>query len=218
MLHCRDGIGLVMSGAWFPPNMTPGIHAKEFVFVSSDQIILFLMVWEASRCILANSRRPFTKEWLPSGHSTIQAWLVDCCRDGCPSGRLSSLHRGTLELWQSDHQVYRPQSTANLTSCLVCALTYTVNCGTLYSQVCAFPNHFQSTEFTTGGLQLSYRNISRMISGNRMHLSSILSFMATAVNTYVHVIFNTFAKISKKRFSCCHYGVLCVEFWGKKWI
>ena len=30
MLHCRDGIGLVMSGAWFPPNMTPGIHAKEF--------------------------------------------------------------------------------------------------------------------------------------------------------------------------------------------
>ena len=30
MLHCRAGIGLVMSGAWFPPNMTPGIHAKEF--------------------------------------------------------------------------------------------------------------------------------------------------------------------------------------------
>ena len=30
MLHCRDGIGLVMSGAWFPPNMTPGILAKEF--------------------------------------------------------------------------------------------------------------------------------------------------------------------------------------------
>ncbi|KAI3354159.1 hypothetical protein L3Q82_018698, partial [Scortum barcoo] len=30
MLHCRDGIGLVMSGAWFPPNMTPGINAKEF--------------------------------------------------------------------------------------------------------------------------------------------------------------------------------------------
>ncbi|KAI3351059.1 hypothetical protein L3Q82_005626 [Scortum barcoo] len=24
------GIGLVMSGAWFPPNMTPGINAKEF--------------------------------------------------------------------------------------------------------------------------------------------------------------------------------------------
>lgn len=62
------------------------------------------------------------------------------------------------------------------------------NCGTLYRQACAFPNHVQSTEFTTGGLQLSCRNISRMISGNRMHLSSILSFMAKAVNTYVRVI------------------------------
>ena len=25
MLHCRDGIGQVMSGAWFPPDMTLGI-------------------------------------------------------------------------------------------------------------------------------------------------------------------------------------------------
>ena len=28
-------------------------------------------------------------------------WLVESCRDGCPSGRFSSLHRGTLELWPS---------------------------------------------------------------------------------------------------------------------
>ena len=48
---------------------------------------------------------PFTEEWLPSGHCTIKAWLVECCRDGCPSGRFSNLHRGTLELCQSDHQV-----------------------------------------------------------------------------------------------------------------
>jgi len=44
-----------------------------------------------------------------------------------------------------------------------------------------------------------------MMSGNRMHLSSILSVMVKAVNTYVHVIFvhmcfifNTFVKISNK--------------------
>ncbi|KAK3550941.1 hypothetical protein QTP70_010125 [Hemibagrus guttatus] len=30
MLHCRDGIGQVMSGAWFPPDMTFAIQAKEF--------------------------------------------------------------------------------------------------------------------------------------------------------------------------------------------
>ena len=30
------------------------------------------------------------------------------------------------------------------------ALTCTVNCGTLYRQVCSFPNHVQPIEFTTG--------------------------------------------------------------------
>ncbi|KAK3572260.1 hypothetical protein QTP86_029526 [Hemibagrus guttatus] len=30
MLHCRDGIGQVMSGAWFPPDMTLATQAKEF--------------------------------------------------------------------------------------------------------------------------------------------------------------------------------------------
>ena len=30
MLHRRDGIGQVMSGAWFPPDVMLGIQAKEF--------------------------------------------------------------------------------------------------------------------------------------------------------------------------------------------
>lgn len=30
MLQGRSGIGLVMSAAWFPSNLTPAIHAKEF--------------------------------------------------------------------------------------------------------------------------------------------------------------------------------------------
>ena len=29
MLHRRDGIGQLMSGAWFPPDVTLGIQAKE---------------------------------------------------------------------------------------------------------------------------------------------------------------------------------------------
>ena len=48
---------------------------------------------------------PFTEAWFPSGHSTIKALLIECCRDGCPSGRFSHLYRGTLELCQSDHWV-----------------------------------------------------------------------------------------------------------------
>ena len=30
---------------------------------------------------------------------------MECCRDGCPSGRFSHLHRVALELCQRDHQV-----------------------------------------------------------------------------------------------------------------
>ena len=66
---------------------------------------------------------------------------------------------------------------------LVLALTCTVICGTLHRQVCAFPNHVQSKEFTTGGLQSSCRNTSRMINGSRMHLSSISSLIAKGQNT-----------------------------------
>ena len=52
------------------------------------------MVWESFRFLL---------EWLLSGHSTIKAWLVECCSDGCPSGRFSHLHKVTLELCQSNN-------------------------------------------------------------------------------------------------------------------
>ena len=57
------------------------------------------------RCLLANSKRAvmclFVEECLLSSQSTTKAWLVECCRDGCPSERFFHLHRGTLELCQS---------------------------------------------------------------------------------------------------------------------
>jgi len=47
---------------------------------------------------------------------------------------------------------------------LVCALTCTVNCGTLYRWVCVFQiMSNQLPQFTTGGLQSSCRNTSRMM-------------------------------------------------------
>jgi hypothetical protein len=49
-------------------------------------------------------------------------------------------------------QFFQPHS-------VVFALTNTVNCGTLYRQVCDFPNNVQPIEFTTGGLKSSCRNI-----------------------------------------------------------
>jgi hypothetical protein len=54
----------------------------------------------------------------------------------------------------------------------------------LYIDRCVpFANHVQSIERTICGLQSSCRNISRMIIGNRMHLSSISSLIANGLNT-----------------------------------
>ena len=78
---------------------------------------------------------------------------LQCCRNILvPFPRSAPRHNHVSELFG---QFLQPG--------LVFALTCTVNCGTLYRQVCAFPNHAQSIEFTTGGLQSSCRNISRMI-------------------------------------------------------
>ena len=89
---------------------------------------------------------------------------LQCCRNVLvPFPRSVPRHNPDSELYG---QFLRPHG-------LVFAPTSTVNHGTLYRQVRAFPNHVQSIEFTTGGLQLSCRNISRLINGNRMNLSSI---------------------------------------------
>lgn len=65
-------------------------------------------------------------------------------------------------------------------------------CSDKNRQVCVFPNHVPKTEFTTGGLRSTCKNTWKMISGNRMHLISILSVMAKAVNSYICVIFLLF--------------------------
>jgi hypothetical protein len=66
-----------------------------------------------------------------------------------PFPRSVPRHNPVSELYR---QFLRPHG-------LVFALTCTVNYGSLYKQVCAFPKHVQSIEFTTGGLQSTCRNI-----------------------------------------------------------
>ena len=83
---------------------------------------------------------------------------LQCCRHFLvPFPRSVPRHNPVSELYG---QFLQPHG-------LVFDLTCTVNCGTLFRQVCAFPNHVQSIGFTTGGLQA--RNSSRMINGIRMH-------------------------------------------------
>ena len=73
MLHHRDGIGHVMSGARFPPDMTLGIQAKKLnlgFFRQENLVSHGLRVL----CVffLAGYHELFTEEWLPSGHSTMK--------------------------------------------------------------------------------------------------------------------------------------------------
>lgn len=46
--------------------------------------------------------------------STIQAWLVDDCRDDCLSGRFSSPHRGSLEVTKWPSGSWSPRLTKAL--------------------------------------------------------------------------------------------------------
>jgi hypothetical protein len=107
---------------------------------------------------------------------------LQCCRHFLvPFPRSVPQHNPVSELYG---QFLRPYG-------LVLSLTYTVNCG----------NHVQSIEFTTDGLQSSCRNISRMIKGNRMDLSTILSLIAKLLYTL-----KTFLKTC---FALSLWGIVC---------
>ena len=108
---------MMLAPPCFTVEMVPGFlqtwrlsfRPKSSILVLSDQRNLFLMFWEYFRCLLANSKRAVMCLLLRSGFclaTTIKACLVECCRDGCPSGRFSHFHRGTLELCQSDHRFH----------------------------------------------------------------------------------------------------------------
>lgn len=76
--------------------------------------------------------------------ATVFLATFKCCRNVLvPLPRSVPRHNPVLELYR---QFLRRHG-------LVFALMCTVNCGTLYRQMCAFPNHVQSIEFTTGGLK-----------------------------------------------------------------
>ena len=108
-----------------------------------------------------------------------------------------------------------PQICASTQSCLRALWIIPLTCGALNRQVRDFPNYLKSLEFTTGGIQSSCKNLSKMINGNRMHLSAISRLIAKGLNTYVNnvflFLFLIHLQLSRNLFSLSHYGVLCVD-------
>ena len=119
------------------------------------------------------------------------------------------------QLCASTQSCHGAPQTINSTSWLSCCFDmHCLHPLSTVGQLGAFPNHVQSIEFITGGLQSSCRNISRMINGNMMHLSPISSLIAKGLNTYVNNVFRVFIHLQhflKKLFLLCRYGVLCVD-------
>jgi hypothetical protein len=191
---------------------------------------------------------------------------MECCRDGRPSRRISHLHRGTLELCQSDHWVlgHLPEEGP---SPLIAQFGRVASSRTSLGGSKLYPFKNDGGHTVLGDLQCSRnvlehfprsvpqhnpvsdiygqlfdlmawfslwlalptvgpyidrcvpfqscRNISRMINWNRMYLSSVCSFLAKGLNTYVTKvflfwIFYELANISEPVFALS----LCVDCWG----
>ena len=112
---------------------------------------------------------------------------------------------------QSCHRALR---TIPLTSCLVFALICTVNCGTLYRQVCGFPNHVQPIKLTTDGLQSRVKKHQK--DDQWKQDAPDLNFEShSKVSEYLFQFF-IINIILKNLFSLCHDGILCVDLMRKQ--
>ena len=106
MFHCWDCIGQGMSSAWLSPHIPLELTPKSSILVSSDQRILFLIVWESFMSFFvklnAGFHMSYTEERLPSSHSAIKPRLVEGCSDSWLCGTFSHLPTASLELRHSN--------------------------------------------------------------------------------------------------------------------
>ena len=77
----------------------------------------------------------------------------------------------------------------------------------------AFPNHVQSIEFATGGLQSRSRKVSREMGGPWAQFKAAQKRVWILNVIFQFFFFKKFVNISKILFSLCHYGVSSVEWW-----
>ena len=156
---------------WISVRLTIGFLVTSLTKALLPRIALFDWAASSRKSLGGSKVLPFKND----GVHCVLGDLQCCIHFLVAFPRPMPRHNPVSELYR---QFLRPHG-------LVFALIYTDNCGTLYRQVCAFPNHVQSIEFITGGFQTSCRNMSRMINENRVHLSSVLRLIAKGLNTNV---------------------------------
>lgn len=161
MLHYRDDFGQVMSGAWFPPEMTLGIQAKVFILCLRPQDFISHGLWvESFRCLLVKSTQGVffiesSLQYKPGRDLVVPKFFHLMMEDG-----------GHCAYWVL--QCHRNFSVPFL------ALTGVFN----------VQSHVQSTEHPTDGLQSSCRKIWQNVEIGCMW-PLFVCVMANTVNTYV---------------------------------
>ncbi|KAM9428435.1 CREB-regulated transcription coactivator 1-like isoform 2-T2 [Salvelinus alpinus] len=159
------------------------------------------------------SNQGFSPGGSPQHHSILDSVFADFYDQQLTSRQTSALSQKLEQFNMTDNNsLYGQGSTLNYSQAAMIGLT--CSHGNLQdSQQLGYSSHGNIPNIILTGLQSICRNISRMINGNRMHLSSISSLIAKGLNTYVNkvflfFIFYTFANISINLFSLWHYGVL----------
>lgn len=122
---------------------------------------LGVQLYEESRCF---KLLPFMDYWGCCAH-----WDLQSCRNvSVRFPRSAPRYNPVLEVYRQLLELHG----------VVCALH-----SQLWDLIQTSVGGVQSTEFTTGRLQTSCRNIWQESGGNQMHLSSVLCVMIKAVNT-----------------------------------
>jgi hypothetical protein len=133
---------------------------------------------------------------------------VECCRDGCPSGRFSLLHRGTPELCQTDlpDQVLLPRLLS-------------LDRRPALGRVLVVPNFFHlrmmaATVFlgTFNAAEMFWYFPPISVPQPNMHLDKILSssssLIAKGVNTYVNKAFFFYIHLQTFLKICFHFVIM----------
>lgn len=112
MLHHWDGIGQMLSSAWFPPDMMLRIEAKQFnlgfirleYHVSHSLSVLYMLFCE----LQIGFHVSITDERLPSGHSALKCAVMVVLLDASPISTQLSSHSDPQGLGHLSNQGSSP--------------------------------------------------------------------------------------------------------------
>ena len=199
MVVLLEGSPLFTVQRWSSVRVTIGFLVTSLTKALHPLIAQFGRVASSRKSPDGSKLLPFTDD---RGHCAH--WDLQCCRHfSVPFPRSVPQYNPVSEVYRQFLGLHG----------LVCALTCTVNCGTLYRRCVPF-------QIMSNQLNLPQVDSNQVVQTSQgwsvdteCTWDQLLSVMAKAVSTYVLVRFLfliNLQKILKPLFHVCHYGLLCV--------